>query len=82
MTEGNFSNKGKRAKKQKPPENNDYDWRDLSKPRNKEDDVIVDGWRRLGDGTFERVSNIEEIEEALDVESVLDDEQNEQEDGE
>jgi hypothetical protein len=76
MTEGNFSNKGKRARKQKPPENNDYDWRDPSKPRNKEDDVIVDGWRRLADGTFERVPDIEESE------SVLDDELYEQEDRE
>jgi hypothetical protein len=37
--------------------------------------VVVDGWQRLADGTFERVSKEE-------VESVLDNELYEQEDGE
>lgn len=37
---------------------NDYDWRDPSKPRNTEDDIIVDGWRRRSDGTFEKVDEI------------------------
>jgi len=42
-----------------PPNNkNDYDWRDPSKPRNPEDDVIVDGWRRRADGTFEKIDEI------------------------
>lgn len=36
-----------------------YDWRDPSKPRNPEDDVIVDGWRRRADGTFEKVEEKE-----------------------
>jgi hypothetical protein len=36
----------------------------------------------LADGTFERVSDTEEVEEALNVESVLYDKQNEQEDRE
>ena len=35
----------------------DYDWRDPSQPRNSEDDVIVDGWRRCVDGSYERVEN-------------------------
>lgn len=37
-----------------------YDWRDPSKPRNREDDVIVDGWRRRADGTFEKIEDTEE----------------------
>lgn len=37
---------------------NDYDWRNPTKPRNPEDDVIVDGWRRRADGTFEKVDEI------------------------
>lgn len=41
----------------------DYDWRDPSKPRNPEDDVIVDGWRRRADGTFEKIDD--EVEENL-----------------
>ncbi|MBD2454847.1 hypothetical protein H6G80_12225 [Nostoc sp. FACHB-87] len=36
-----------------------YDWRDPSKPRNPEDDVIVDGWRRRADGTFEKIEDTE-----------------------
>ncbi|MBW4635755.1 MAG: hypothetical protein KME30_28915 [Iphinoe sp. HA4291-MV1] len=58
MTE---NNKPDKDKKQKPPDSPiDYDWRDLSKPRNPEDDVIVDGWRRRADGTFEKVDEAEE----------------------
>lgn len=45
---------------QPPAQPINYDWRDPSKPRNKEDDVIVDGWRRRADGTFEKVENTEE----------------------
>ncbi|WP_375495387.1 hypothetical protein [uncultured Nostoc sp.] len=37
----------------------DYDWRDPTKPRNPEDDVIVDGWRRRADGAFEKVEDAE-----------------------
>ncbi|MCC5625386.1 hypothetical protein [Nostoc sp. CHAB 5715] len=37
----------------------EYDWRDPSKPRNPEDSVIVDGWRRPADGTFEKIENTE-----------------------
>jgi len=57
MTEENESNKDKL----KPPsEPIDYDWRNPSNPRNPEDDVIVDGWRRRADGTFEKVESEEE----------------------
>ncbi|MBA3920199.1 MAG: hypothetical protein H0X31_00250 [Nostocaceae cyanobacterium] len=38
----------------------EYDWRDPTKPRNPEDDVIVDGWRRLADGTFEKIKETEQ----------------------
>lgn len=38
---------------------NNYDWRDPSKPRNPEDDIIVNGWRRRADGTFEKVNESE-----------------------
>lgn len=61
MTETNESNQNKIPDK-KPESSNktvDYDWRDPSKPRNKEDDVIVDGWRRRADGTFEKVEDTE-----------------------
>lgn len=37
-----------------------YDWRDPSNLRNPEDDVIIDGWRRRADGTFQKVENTEE----------------------
>ena len=40
-----------------------YDWRDPSKPRNPEDDVIIDGWRRRKDGTFEKIEPKEEPKE-------------------
>lgn len=43
--------------KQSDDEPIDYDWRDPSKPRNAEDDVIAKGWRRRADGTYERVDN-------------------------
>jgi|JFJP01.2.fsa_nt_gi hypothetical protein len=33
----------------------DYDWRDPSQPRNPEDNIIVNGWRRRADGTYEKV---------------------------
>jgi hypothetical protein len=61
MTEANESNQDKiPPKKLKPTEQTvNYDWRDPSKPRNKEDDVIVDGWRRRADGTFEKVEEEE-----------------------
>lgn len=57
MTEGNQpGDRQKPSKKPKPPaEPIDYDWRDPSKPRNPEDDAIVDSWQRLADGTFEKV---------------------------
>ncbi|GEM_PF-3112425 len=42
-------------KPKQEPQTSGYDWRDPSKPRNPEDDVIVDGWRRRDDGTFEKV---------------------------
>jgi len=32
----------------------DYHWRDPTKPRNPEDNVIVDGWRH---GTFEKIED-------------------------
>ncbi|BAZ71410.1 hypothetical protein NIES4106_62070 (plasmid) [Fischerella sp. NIES-4106] len=47
---------GEKPKKPKP-EPIDYDWRDPSEPRNPEDDVIVDGWRRRADGTFEKIED-------------------------
>ena len=34
-----------------------------SKPRNPEDDLIVDGWRRRADGTFEKVEKKDEQDE-------------------
>ncbi len=45
--------------KKKPKPKIDYDWRDPSKPRNPEDDEIVDGWRRCADGTFEKIEDTE-----------------------
>lgn len=58
MTEDNKPENGKKPKEPKPStEPIDYDWRDPSKPRNPEDDVIVDGWRRRADGTFEKVES-------------------------
>lgn len=61
MTESNESNQDKTSsKKAKQTEQTvNYDWRDPSKPRNPEDDVIVDGWRRRADGTFEKVEDTE-----------------------
>ncbi len=54
MTDRNQpDDKGEEVKKPKPPF--EYDWRDPTKPRNPEDNVIVDGWRRRADGTFEKV---------------------------
>ncbi|WP_341529952.1 hypothetical protein WKK05_11935 [Nostoc sp. UHCC 0302] len=41
------------------PQSVDYDWRDRSKPRNQEDDLIIDGWRRRADGTFEKIEDTE-----------------------
>lgn len=62
MTSENEPDKDKRpkSKPKSPLEPIDYDWRDPSKPRNPEDDVIVDGWRRLADGTFEKVDETEQ----------------------
>jgi len=53
MTEANESNQDKIPNKnpESADKTIDYDWRDPLKPRNSEDDVIVDGWRRRADGT-------------------------------
>ena len=61
MTEQNESNQDRIPdKKQESSDKTvDYDWRDSSKPRNPEDDVIVDGWRRRADGTFEKIEDTE-----------------------
>ncbi|MBD2492685.1 hypothetical protein [Aulosira sp. FACHB-615] len=60
MTESE-SNQDKIPPKQTQPTEQvtNYDWRDPSKPRNPEDDGIVDGWRRRADGTFEKVEEKE-----------------------
>lgn len=50
MSSGNEPNRGKKS-----DDDFNRDWRDPSKPRNPEDDVVVRGWRRRADGTFERV---------------------------
>ncbi|GJD23950.1 hypothetical protein RIVM261_089060 [Rivularia sp. IAM M-261] len=57
MTEGNNQDRSKKPKKSKKSEPIDYDWRDPTKPRNTEDDMIVEGWRRRADGTFEKVED-------------------------
>jgi hypothetical protein len=36
------------------------------------DDVIVDGWRRRADGTFEKVKEVEEFKEVEENEQNLD----------
>jgi hypothetical protein len=72
MTSGNKPDKSKKPKKQ-PGEKIDFDWRDPTKLRNPEDDVIVDGWRRLADGTFEKVNIVEDVEEVEENEQILDD---------
>ncbi|MDZ8240568.1 MAG: hypothetical protein RMZ69_26030 [Nostoc sp. ChiQUE01a] len=61
MSEVNEPNKDEilNKKPKSQAESIDYDWRDPSKPRNPEDDVIVDGWRRRADGTFEKVEDVE-----------------------
>ncbi|MBD2683269.1 MULTISPECIES: hypothetical protein [Nostoc] len=61
MSEANEPNQDKIPDEQPTPQAEpiDYDWRDPSKPRNPEDDVIVDGWRRRADGTFEKVEDTE-----------------------
>ncbi|NJL61174.1 MAG: hypothetical protein HC903_04265 [Methylacidiphilales bacterium] len=69
MTEGNKPNQNKKPLEEKI----DYDWRDPTKSRNPEDDVIVDGWRRRADGTFEKVKEVEEFEEVEENEQNLDD---------
>jgi hypothetical protein len=71
MTKGSEPDKGKKPKKQ-PGEKINYDWRDPTKPRNLEDDVIVDGWRRRADGTFEEVESVEDFEEVEENEQNLD----------
>jgi hypothetical protein len=58
MIEANEPNKDKIAEEE-PAESIEYDWRNPLKPRNPEDDVIVDGWRRRADGTFEKVKDRE-----------------------
>ncbi|MBE9213648.1 MAG: hypothetical protein HC836_15985 [Richelia sp. RM2_1_2] len=58
MNENNPPNK----KDKKPEDDSIRDWRDPSKPRDPEDDLIVDGWRRRADGTFEKIENKEEDE--------------------
>ncbi|YAF99303.1 MAG: hypothetical protein AB3A66_29585 (plasmid) [Nodularia sp. CChRGM 3473] len=61
MTEANKPDKDKIPPiEPKSSGETNYDWRDPSKPRNPEDDVIVDGWRRRADGTFEKVESKEE----------------------
>ncbi|MHC5862762.1 hypothetical protein [Nostoc sp.] len=61
MIEANEPNKDKIAEEEpkSPAESIEYDWRNPLKPRNPEDDVIVDGWRRRADGTFEKVKDRE-----------------------
>lgn len=61
MSEANERNKDKIANEEpkSQAESINFDWRDPSKPRNPEDNVIVDGWRRRADGTFEKVEDIE-----------------------
>lgn len=68
MTEGSKPNQSKKPKKAKEPEFIDYDWRNRAKPRDPEDDLIVDGWRRRADETFERIEEEEEIKEAKKTE--------------
>jgi hypothetical protein len=46
--------------------------RDPTKPGNPENDVILDGWRRREDGTFEKVEKVEEVEEVEENEQNLD----------
>ncbi|MDB9369150.1 hypothetical protein PN456_09290 [Nodularia spumigena CS-586/05] len=62
MSQASEQNKDEIPNKQIEPVTNaiNYDWRDPSNIRNPEDDVIVDGWRRRTDGTFEKVENTEE----------------------
>ncbi|MBO3463096.1 hypothetical protein G7B40_038000 [Aetokthonos hydrillicola Thurmond2011] len=62
MTEANNPDKNKELfqKPGSPDKPIDYDWRDPSKPRNLEDDEIIEGWRRRADGTFEKVEQTEE----------------------
>ncbi|MEH1871088.1 hypothetical protein [Nostoc sp.] len=64
MTEANESKKDEIPNGEPKPltESTEYDWRDPSKPRNPEDNVIVDGWRRRADGTFEKVEDTKEKE--------------------
>lgn len=61
MAETNESNQDKIPDKSSESSEKtvNYDWRDPSKPRNPEDDLIVDGWRRRADGTFEKVEDTE-----------------------
>lgn len=61
MTEANESNQDKIPNKNSESSDKtiEYDWRNPLKPRNPEDDVIVDGWRRRADGTFEKVKDRE-----------------------
>ncbi|MEH1835529.1 MAG: hypothetical protein V7L29_26615 [Nostoc sp.] len=61
MTEQNESNQDRilDKKQESSDQTVDYDWRDSSKPCNPEDDVIVDGWRRRADGTFEKIEDTE-----------------------
>lgn len=71
MTKGNKPDKGKKPKPERmesPINPIDYDWRDPCKPRNPEDDIIVDGWRRRADGTFEKVDKEEEVEAIEEIE--------------
>ncbi|WP_414530627.1 hypothetical protein [Nodularia chucula] len=61
MSETNDSNQDKIPPiEPKSSGETNYDWRDPSNLRNPEDNVIIDGWRRRADGTFEKVENTEE----------------------
>lgn len=51
------SDKSDLVDKQLEDEPVDYDWRDPSQSRDPEDNLIVDGWRRCADGTFEQVQS-------------------------
>jgi hypothetical protein len=64
MTEANESQKDEIPHEEPKPlaKSIEYDWRDPSKSRNPEDNVIVNGWRRRADGTFEKVEDTEEKE--------------------
>ncbi|MCM0589502.1 MAG: hypothetical protein KA716_04285 [Gloeotrichia echinulata DEX184] len=59
VEEGILTESDEQELKKEPKPSIDHDWRDPSKPRNPEDDVIVDGWRGRADGTFEKIEDTE-----------------------